>query len=968
MVIATIALVGAAVVNYRQRQIFELPDDGVVWIDGGAGVVASSVASLSPAAKAGIQPRDRLLSIGRIRVGRALDVPRILSGIGVWKRAAYGLSRDGVGFDASLIIGAASIPQPLVYYFQLLVGVAYLAMGIFVFARRTMRPMVRHFYLFCLASFVLYCFSYTGSTTGFDRFIYWGDVWATLLVPAVFLHFCLIFPRSQLASAPRKLLALMGYVPVTLMLVVHHLTAMGALETDLPLVELRQLLDRVEYGLLGVYFVAGALILNLWRGAGESVVLRQQRKWLAAGTLWGALPFAVFYLVPYVSGQVPGPNQSLAVFSLGLIPLTFAYAVIRFRLMDVDVIFRRGVAYSLATATLLAVFYGLAFLLGGMAEMPLRELTPAVWVLSVIAAALLFQPLRGWIQTKLEERLYRERYDYRRTLVDFASELSSETDLEHAVTSFADRLVQTLALRRLAVFVARGAEQAAPNAGFELIWGKGLSDAHGAAIEPGGGLDLSFLAPEVASNNGKRPYLFFENPRWPDEQSGSARRAILDLDLNYYVPCRVRGKAIAYLGLGRTKAGDYLSSEDLSLLQAVSGYFAVALENSRLVASLAKKAAEFERLKDYNENIVESLSVGILALDPDERVESWNGQLELTLGIPRGAAVGRRLIELLPGVLVAELQKMRGESGIQNIYKFPLRASEFPEEFQPRPGSNGSGRPADQERILNVAIAPLVAKNFDHIGRLIIIDDVTDRVELEEQLVEADKLGSIGLVAAGVAHEVNTPLAVISSYAQMLAKRITNDPQQTKILDKITSQTFRASEIVNSLLNVSRTAPREFSELDLSQIVQETLALIEPQLKKAKVTVETELDPQAAAVVGNSGRLQQVFLNLFLNARDAMPGGGRLHVRTAVTDSSPEEAMATVIVTDSGSGIDPRHLKKIFDPFFTTKPQDRGTGLGLAVSYGIIREHSGTMSVESTPGQGSSFRIELPLARKAIHA
>ena len=815
MVIATIALVGAAVVNYRQRQIFELPDDGVVWIDGGAGVVASSVASGSSAAQAGIQPGDRLLSIGQMRVGRALDVPRILTGIGVWKWAAYGVSRDGVDFDASLIVGAASIPQPLVYYFQLLVGVAYLAIGVFVFARRTMRPMVRHFYLFCLASFVLYCFSYTGSTTGFDRFIYWGDVWATLLVPAIFLHFCLIFPRSQLASTPRKLLALMGYVPVTLMLVLHHLTAMGAVETDLSLVELRQLLDRVEYGLLGAYFVTGAVLLNVWHGAGENVILRQQRKWLATGTLWGVVPFAVFYLVPYVSGQVPGPNQSLSVFSLGLIPLTFAYAVIKFRLMDVDVILRRGVAYSLATATLLAVFYGLVFLLGGMAEMPLRELTPATWVLSVIAAALVFQPLRGWIQTKLEERLYRERYDYRRTLVDFASELSSETDLDHAVTSFADRLVQTLALRRLAVFVAQDPEQGASHDGFKLIWGKGLTDAHGAAIEPGNGLDLSFLAPEVASNNGSRPYVFFENPRWPDEQSGSARRAILDLDLNYYVPCRVRGKAIAYLGLGRTKAGDYLSSEDLSLVQTVSGYFAVALENSRLVESLEKKAAEFERLKDYNENIVESLNVGILALDTDERVESWNSQLELTLGIPRGVAVGRRLIELLPGALVAELQKTKGESGIQNIYKFPLRASEFPEQFQPKSGSNGSSRPADQERILNVAIAPLVAKNFDHIGRLVIVDDVTERVELEEQLVEADKLGSIGLVAAGVAHEVNTPLAVISSYAQMLAQAhhqrsaANQDPRQDYVanLPRKRNRQFAVERLSHLSARIQRTGP-----------------------------------------------------------------------------------------------------------------------------------------------------------------
>ena len=169
-------------------------------------------------------------------------------------------------------------------------------------------------------------------------------------------------------------------------------------------------------------------------------------------------------------------------------------------------------------------------------------------------------------------------------------------------------------------------------------------------------------------------------------------------------------------------------------------------------------------------------------------------------------------------------------------------------------------------------------------------------------------------------------------------------------------------------MNVSRTSPREFSELDLGQVVEETLALVEPQLKKARVTVETQLDSETSKVIGNSGRLQQVFLNLFINARDAMPDGGRLRVETRGPDSASEEAMASVIVTDTGSGIDPQNLKKIFDPFFTTKAQNRGTGLGLAVSYGIIREHSGTMSVESTPGQGTSFRIALPLARKAVHA
>ena len=150
--------------------------------------------------------------------------------------------------------------------------------------------------------------------------------------------------------------------------------------------------------------------------------------------------------------------------------------------------------------------------------------------------------------------------------------------------------------------------------------------------------------------------------------------------------------------------------------------------------------------------------------------------------------------------------------------------------------------------------------------------------------------------------------------------------------------------------------------------MEETLDLVQPQLRSARVTVETAFDPEVAKVVGNSGRLQQVFLNLFINARDAMPQGGRLRVETRGLDSGSDRAMAAVIVSDTGSGIDPQHLKKIFDPFFTTKTQNRGTGLGLAVSHGIVREHSGTMSVESAPGQGTTFRIELPLARKAVHA
>src|SRR5436190_6599587 len=207
-------------------------------------------------------------------------------------------------------------------------------------------------------------------------------------------------------------------------------------------------------------------------------------------------------------------------------------------------------------------------------------------------------------------------------------------------------------------------------------------------------------------------------------------------------------------------------------------------------------------------------------------------------------------------------------------------------------------------------------------GRLIIIDDITDRVRLEDQLVQNEKLTSIGLLAAGVAHEVNTPLAVISSYSQMLRKQIGVDHAGYKFLEKITGQTFRASEIVNSLLSFSRTNAREFSEVDIHRTIRETLSLLEHPLKTARISVHEDLVAESPVTTGNAGKLQQVFLNLFLNARDAMPNGGVLEVRTCIVDARIE-----IVVTDSGSGISRDNIKKIYDPFFTTKTAGKGTGL-----------------------------------------
>jgi signal transduction histidine kinase len=277
---------------------------------------------------------------------------------------------------------------------------------------------------------------------------------------------------------------------------------------------------------------------------------------------------------------------------------------------------------------------------------------------------------------------------------------------------------------------------------------------------------------------------------------------------------------------------------------------------------------------------------------------------------------------------------------------------------------NGSVQdPAPREATLNIAVAPLISKEMQEIGRLIIFDDITDRSELERRLVQADKLSSIGLLAAGVAHEVNTPLAVISTYAQMLAKQVNGDDQKSKLLDKIAKSTFRASEIVNSLLNFSRTSPAEFGEVDVNRVLDETISLVRHQLDKAGVHTVFNLQHDGLTVKGNAGKLQQVFLNLVLNARDAMDGGGTLTVRTW-----SDGACARIDIKDTGQGIPSDTLPRIYDPFFTTKAARKGTGLGLSVTYGIVQEHGGSIEVQSEPGAGTLFHLEFPLSRKPVNA
>jgi two-component system, NtrC family, sensor kinase len=922
----TVTAVVFAGFNLQKEREYAGPDDGVWWVEHDGHLVADWVDPHGGGAQAGIKRDDQLVAVNGQEVKNTPGFERQLYATGVWHNASYSLIRQSVPLDSKVLL----VPGDRSLYNSLrLIALIYLGIGIYVLLRRWTAPGSTHFYIFCLVSFIAYSFKYTGKLNEFDWIIYWSNIVAWVLQPALFLHFVSVFPEKREFVRQRPWLLAFAYLPGAVLLGRHILALRLAQASG----QLRWDMDRQEMAYGALLFVAAAAVLWYSYRLASTTILRQQLKWVTRGTVLAIVPYTLLYVVPFLMGSLLGTWMKLSVLSLGLLPLTFGYAIFRYRLMDVDLISKRVVVYTLAAATVGGLYFALV---AGVAEF-VHTQKPASGALGLILAmvvtALLFDPARKWFQDRVDHFFYRTRYDYRRTLIEFGRELSTETDLDALLSSVMDRLSRTLAVDRIAIFLRTGEEPGQ----FALSKSVGMT--------PMGNLDLAFLSAPRPQPAG---HMFFENTHQVPHETIGSQESIARLDLNYYIPCRAQQNVIAVLGLGKTTPGDFLSSEDVELLETLGGYLGIAIQNGRLYASLQQKAAEYERLKDFNENIVESINIGVLALDMEDRVESWNAQMEVMYALPRWQTLTQPLGSIFPQEFMEEFFRVRQNPGISNLYKFRLKT------------------PAGETRTVNVAIAPLVTRKFQVVGRLLIMDDITERVELEGQLSQADKLSSIGLLAAGVAHEVNTPLAVISSYTQMLAKQLQGDPQKSGLLEKITRQTFRASEIVNNLLNFSRTSGTEFTDVDINKVIGDTLALLEHQLRSAKIQVHSDLTASLSPVQGNPGRLQQVFLNLFLNARDAMPGGGQLNVATSNGD------MVRVRVSDTGAGIAPEHIQRIYDPFFTTKAapkegQPRGTGLGLSVTYGIIQEHAGKIRVESNPGAGTTFALDFPLSRKAVH-
>jgi two-component system, NtrC family, sensor kinase len=933
-----VALLCLAVANIHQRSTWTELGDGVLWTAQDEGVTAQVVLPHSPAARAGVQEGDILSALDRRPVHTLGDVVETFHAA----RSGEAVSYTIVRLRSQQAFEVALEPLPvgsLAHYYSLAaVGIFSLLVGAAVRLRRPDHQATLHFFWLSVAFFGMLALSFSGRLDMLDLVFYWGDVVAMLLLPPLFVHFALMFPERPDAWARsdrgRTLVPLL-YVPALLLGGARVAVMMQAGGYGDVLTGVLELVDRLEL----LYFTGG-LVAGLWimmraLTRVRSVTSRRQLRWIVWGTAFGSLPFTAGYGVPFALGLPALPGTEWTAVLLGLVPLAFASAIVRYRLMDVEVIIKRGLVYAAAVAAIAAIYGVILWLVSEVFLGGDEVRNPVIALLATLVVVLLARPLKDAIQAGLDRVYYRDRYDYRRALVGFARDLNSDLDLLRLSERLVHRVMETLVVDRMALLLAPVTP--ARTGEFATI-------AHaGFGVEPPVLVPGSDIATRLMSGH----TLVLDDPLAQRRVDVRELEFWRDAGIHYFVPCVSKEGTIAVMALGRRPSAEPLSSEDMALLAAVAAQAATALENGRLYRQLRMKADELERMREFSENILESLNDGLVVVNRDQHIVRWNRRLEELYGARHEEMVGRRLHEVFDASfidMIASASRESAEGGA--FYRVPLTT-----------------RREDGRRLLvNVATTPLRDSDAAVAGTIIVIEDISSRVQLEEQLQISEKMASIGLLAAGVAHEVNTPLTGISSFTQMLLENAEPDDPSTKVLEKIERQTFRAAKIVNGLLNLARPRQVDSGPIDLHAVIGDVLSLLEHQLRNGRIQVRKDLATTSPVVQGIEYKLQQVFLNLFLNARDAMPRGGWLTIATSLGG----DGTAVVEVSDTGPGIPTEQLSRIYDPFFTTKDIGKGTGLGLSITYGIVQEHDGRITCESVVGQGTRFVLSLPLAAAAV--
>jgi PAS domain S-box-containing protein len=884
----TLATVGIAFVSFA-RKVDSFSAAGLTVRPDGQALEILAVEPDGAAARAGLAVGDRIVLADGQTAASLSHLEKLLAR----KPFPHPLVVISRGEVRGVQVGEPSVRPDVKYLFLSFVGFLYLIIGLFTVARERSR-VAGIFWALCLSSFAVYVITPAGPRDDLWKASWLSEDLFRALLPALFLHLFLLFPRPIRASRVRLLPLL--YVPA-----LAYVAAQLALLPAEPTPRLAMWLEGVERFWFGYFVVyVGAVLvrlLHLLRHARDAEADKQLR-WIGLGVIVGLAPFLILSALPRAFGLESPLLSTVAVVPLVFIPLAFAYAILKWRLWDVEIFVRE--AMGTTAAVLLG---GMTFvLLNSLLDRTLEGMAAAgknvIAFGSGLILASLLVPVKKRITDVLERIQYHDTYRARRALLDIARDFATPRPREEVVQAIVRRVEEALRVVPCSLFL------------FE-----------GPARDP----DVAVLAENLTDEDRLtlRGGAFGAAPP-------AALLRLHALGYRSFFAMRCGGELVGALGVGHKDGRIPISSEDEALLTAVIAQASLAYENARLYGALAERLEQIRTLQEYQESVIRSSSSGIVVVDAEERIHTANPAFAQLLGRSEESLIGQPLSGVLPGVALGEPPAEGGE------WRFETRLS----------GPRGEGRDLQ----LSVSAFRGAPER-----RVVVVEDMTDRLRTERALAERERLASLGVLAAGVAHEVNTPIAGLSSYAQLLlAETAPGDPHYS-VLKKMERQTFRAAHLVNNLLEFARPRQRTPQKTDLRGVLANAAESVETALAGRELELEADPDGQPAFVIGDARELEQVFVNLLTNARDASPDGGVVSCRLERCGET-----ARVTVADRGPGLTPAAAERVFQPFYTTK-KSGGTGLGLAISRDIVRRHGGEILLAARDGGGAEARVELPL-------
>ncbi|GAW93941.1 two-component system sensor histidine kinase NtrB [Calderihabitans maritimus] len=352
--------------------------------------------------------------------------------------------------------------------------------------------------------------------------------------------------------------------------------------------------------------------------------------------------------------------------------------------------------------------------------------------------------------------------------------------------------------------------------------------------------------------------------------------------------------------------------------------------------------------REYNDSIFESLSSGVITTDLEGYITGMNPAAEKIFGVSRREAQG-----LHYQFIMVKEERERLSRTVNYVLRTGKTYRGRDVEFQVK---------GNKKLIINPSISLIKNRRGEALGIAMVVEDVTEKRQLERHLRQAEKLAALGEMAVGVAHEIRNPLGAIHGYSNLVLMEMEEDDPRRRYLEIIIKEAERLTRITQQLLDFAKPSSREFKEINLHQLLDEVLAFFQMETSVHEVAVVKIFAEDLPPLIGDEEGLKQVFLNIFFNSLQAISSAqGEIHV---VTSYDPEGEWIVVEISDNGVGIAPENLDRIFDPFFTTK--EKGTGLGLAIVHRIVSEHGGLIEVESKVGEGTKFWVKMPSKERMV--